>query len=101
LILSISACQCIAGITIRPDDISITTSKPMPPINIMQKLMKKTSMPNAPTKMNKSNKTDEIQVVAGDNRIRRLIPYISHYSPTSTNTDFNYPVEYLPVVSCV
>jgi hypothetical protein len=71
----------------------------MPPI--MQKLMKKPSISIAPTKMNKSNKTDETQVVAGDNRIRRLIPYISHYNPTSTNTDFNYPVEYLPVVSCV
>lgn len=65
---------------------------------IMQKLMKK-PLPNASSKMNKSNKTDEIQVVAGDNRIRRLIPYISHYNPAQSNSDFNYPVEYMPVVS--
>lgn len=45
--------------------------------------------------MNKSNKTDEMQVVAGDNRIRRLIPssaYAPHYNQ---NSDFNY----FPMVS--
>lgn len=57
--------------------------------------MMKIVMKMQQTTMNKSNKTDEMQVVAGDNRIRRLIPssvYAPHYNQ---NSDFNY----FPMVS--
>lgn len=40
--------------------------------------------------MHKSNKTDEIQVVAGDNRIRRLIPSSAYAAHFNQNSDFNY-----------
>lgn len=87
LCVSFTAIQCITSITIRPDQISITTSKP----TLMKIVMKK------PPPMHKSNKTDESQVVAGDNRIRRLIApsnYAPHYNQ---NSDFNY----YPMVSAI
>ena len=63
------------GITVRPERISITTSKPM----------------------RISNKTIEGEVPSNDKRIRRLIPYYRTYYPQQEFN--NYPLEYLPYVS--
>lgn len=66
------------GITVKPiDKISITTSQPM----------------KSPLKTNKTI-GGEVQIIS-DKRFRRLIPYMSYYYP---GNDFNYPVDFMPMV---
>ncbi|CRK95366.1 CLUMA_CG008674, isoform A [Clunio marinus] len=70
--------QSVEGITVKPSEISITTSKPMMKLTIGNKTIHR-----------------ELQMRSPDNRIRRLIhPYMPYYFPTN---DYNNPREYRPL----
>jgi hypothetical protein len=85
--------KTIEAITVSPDSAVIRNTTMMPiskdEINKMEKEMQSQSK-------NASLLSGESLATAADNRIRRLVPYMTFYIPTN---DFNYPINYQPMVT--